>query len=235
MKVKQYSESVCKKYLCDPSLKKQGKLFDKFLSDYQVDIVKIVGKYRRANHKLTPEEVISEANVLIIQNKNKILQMLKSEFDQKTFKKICFAYVKNAVSWSHCRELSSKDNKYIDDSVYQSENGPVTSFDLAIKEAGVDDFFDNFKDEGYIKRFLHVLNKYYYLLSNNESKILNLMIKGWNQDQIAEELQVTRQAISFSYISMVEKLKSQFNFKEINPNNSQEGNKAINSFFAKNA
>lgn len=235
MKIRLSKPSSSKKYLCEDKFAKQGELFDIFLSEYQEDIIKIIGKYRHFNHKLSLEEIASEANTLIIKGKNKIIEKLGDEFDQNNFKKMCFAYVKNAITWTQWAELSSKEQKHIEDSIYETDEGPMTSFDIAVQKEGIDNFFEAFEDEHILKKFLHVLTKYYYLLSESESKILNLMCMGWNQEQIAEELEVTRQAVSFAYISMKEKLQSQFNFKEINADRSFEGNKAINAFFNKEA
>jgi RNA polymerase sigma factor (sigma-70 family) len=206
-------------------------LFDDYLSKYQEDMVKIVGKYRYANHAMSAEEVISEANLLLIKGKNKILEELQDDFNEVNFKKMAFAYVKNAISWTNYAERNSKDARNLADGVHESEDGPKTTFELAIDTQGVEDEVDLFSNTESLKQFLHVLTQYSYILTENETKLISYLQKGLSQDQISEKLGVTHQAISFCFVNLRKKIKSQFRFGEIMSEKRNAGEKAMAKFF----
>ena len=229
MREKLFSKDYVRKYSCEH---KNSSRFDSYLSSYQNDMVKIIGKYRHKNHKLSPEEVISEANILLIKNKNNILNKLDEDFNEINFKKMAFAYVKNAINWSNYAEKNSKESKNLLDSVHESEDGPMTTFDLALETQGVEDELDIFKDSISCKDFLHVLTQYAYILSENEVKIISYMQKGLNQYEISEKLGITHQAISFAVVGLKEKLKSQFKFADIMSSKTPNGKRALASFFS---
>ena len=47
---------------------------------------------------------------------------------------------RNAITWTQWAELSSKEQKHIEDSIYETDEGPMTSFDIAVQKEGVDNF-----------------------------------------------------------------------------------------------
>jgi predicted transcriptional regulator len=222
------SDSVSK-YICKH---KNSKLFDRYLADYQEDIIKIVGKHRNNYHSLSHDEVSSEANSLLVKGKNKILEKLGDDFSHVNFKKMAFAYVKNAISWSNYAEKNSKHSKNILDSVHEGEDGPMTTYELALETQGKEDDLDFLKNSDHLKQFIHVLTNYSYLLSESEIKIISYMQKGLNQYDISKELNVTHQAISFAVIKLKEKLKSQFNFNDIYNEESVNGQAALEELFS---
>lgn len=230
MKVKLFTDNSVHKYICTH---KNSDLFDKYISEYQEDIVKIVGKYRHPSHALTNNEIISEANILLIKSKQKILDLLGNEFDQVNFKKMAFAYVKNAISWTNYSEMNSKDSKHLSDGVHQSDDGPITTYELALETQSSEDDADLLGSPESLKQFLHVLTEYSYILTEGETKILSYLQKGLTHDEMSEKLGVTRQAISFAFIKLKEKLKSQFNFNDIFSEKRSNGTKAISDFFSK--
>ena len=61
-----------------------------------------------------------------------------------------------------------------------------------------------------------------------------MMQKGMTEEQMAEELEVTRQAVNFNYHTIVAKLRSFISTDQVFGSNYKEvekGNKAISSFF----
>lgn len=211
--------------------------FDKFLSNYQEDIKRIVGKFRKNFHALTPEELLSESNNHLLKYKNKILNSFDDGYDftEQEFKKIAYHYVKNLISWSHYSEVNENYNAKRLDSIHESEDGPKTTFEVSLETKGEEDkFFEDFDSLLSMKNFFHILMNYSYLLSETESKILSLLRKGLTQDEIAENLKVTHQAVSHGFISMKEKLNAFFDFNEIfeySVDEFQNGEKALDKIF----
>ena len=227
-----------KEYSCDASNQKDSDSFDLFLCNFQEDIRRIIGKFRKNYHALSPEELASECNVHLLKYKNKILDsFLDSEFNESDFKKISYHYVKNLVSWSHYGEVNEKYNAKRLDQIHETEDGSKTTFELSLDTQGKEDsFFDVFDSESSIKNFYHILINYSYLLSETESKILSFLKSGMSQDEIAEVLGVTHQAISHGFVSLKEKLQAYFDFDEIFENSSDSesnGKKAIDNFFSR--
>ena len=229
MREKILSSDSVSKYICDHQ---NVQLFDEYLAEYQQDIAKIIGKHRHANHALSHDEIVSEANLLLIKGKNKILEKLGKDFSHANFKKMAFAYVRNAINWSHYSENNSKEAKNLLDSVHESEDGPMTTYELALETQGVEDDLDILKNTDSLKQFIHVLTHYSYLLSESEVKIISYMQKGLKQEQISEKLGVTHQAISFAVVKLKEKLQSQFNLTDILNQKAPKGKEAIANFFS---
>lgn len=221
---------------------KNSDLFDKFLSDYQEDIRKIVGKHRRNTHRLSFDDVISEANLLIIKGKNKILEGCGDEFDQTLFKKICFAYVKNSIVWSHYGLEKDKDYMNKVDLMHNSEDGSKTTFDLSIatiSEEELNDFYETSIPESIsekienIKSFFDVIIKYSYLLTDVEITVVSYLKKGFNCYEIASKTGVTHQAVSHCIRNLNDKVRSQFDIKKIGCSHTQDiinGHKALDNF-----
>ena len=191
--------------------------FDLYLSEYQEDIKRIIGKFRKNYHALSPEDLASECNMHLLKYKNKILNSFSdSEFTQNEFKKISYHYVKNLVSWSHYSEVNEKYNAKRLDSVHETEDGPKTTFEFAIESKGEEDsFFEIFDSTNGINNFYHILMNYSYLLSETECKILSFLKKGMSQDEIADILGVTHQAVSHGFVTLKEKMQAYFDFNEI--------------------
>lgn len=209
--------------------------FDLYLSEYQKDMVKIINKYRKAHHKLSVEEIVSEANLLLVKGKDKIIETLDKEFDQNNFKRMAYAYVRNAINWSNYRAINSKDGKMqnkILDAMHSLHDENVTTFELAVETNGCEDELEIFSNQQFLKNFIHVLTKYYYLLSNNEIKLLSYIQKGLNQYEISEKMGVTHQAISYAIIGLKEKVKSQFNFNDIYNQKEVKGQASLEALFS---
>ncbi len=231
MKVKLFTDDHAHRYTCTH---KNSDLFDQYISEYQEDIVKIVGKYRHPAHALANDEIISEANILLIKSKQKILDLLDDQFDQINFKKMAFAYVKNVISWTNYSEINSKDSKYLSDGIHQSDDGSITTYELALESKSQEDELPLLGGPETLKQFFHVLTQYSYILTDSETKILSYLQKGLTHEEMSGKLGVTRQAISLAFIKLQEKLKSHFNFNDIFFEKRNNGTKAISDFFNKN-
>jgi transposase len=219
---------------------KNSDLYDQYLCEFQEDIKRIVGKFKKSFHALTDEEVYSECNMHLLKSKDKILKTFSEgqEFNQAEFKKIAYHFAKNEVVWSHYRFQNKSYNRRKLDGIIETDDGPKSLFEATIETAGIenedlDNDFIYFTANS--KKFFHVLNTYSYLLTEQEGLIISYIRKGFNQDQIAEKLEVTHQAISFSFKNIQAKLRSYFNFDEVMNGGSvesiQKGVKALNNFF----
>ncbi len=83
--------------------------FNLWLQDFQTDIIKIVGKYRKSYHKLSSEEVISEINISLLKKRTGLIEyMIKNDgFHQQNFKRSAFVYSRNLISWTHSYMMNS--------------------------------------------------------------------------------------------------------------------------------
>jgi predicted DNA-binding protein YlxM (UPF0122 family) len=219
---------------------KNSDLFDQYLIEFQEDIKRIVGKFKKSFHALSDEEIYSECNLHLLKNKEKILNSFPSDqdFNQSEFKKIAYHYVKNEAVWAHYRFTNKSYNRRKLDGYTETEDGTKTVFEAAIETQGEENKeLDN--DEIYFqsnsKQFFHVLTKYCYLLTEKECKLLSFYQKGLSQVKISEELEVTHQAISTMFLGIQEKLNHFFDAKEVlqggNSNDISKGKQSMNSFF----
>lgn len=209
--------------------------YDIWLAEFQPDIVRIIGKFRKNFHHLDLEEVASQANLALIKGKEKLISTYDGEFNYSAFQKMAYTYVKNIINWSHYREDQRPYVNKRSDTVHESEDGPKTSFEMAIETLGYEDnCIDNLFVSKKYKMILDTIKKYYDILTENEVKIISMMEKGMKEEQIAESLQVTRQAVNFNMHKIIQKLNSYIKPKEVfNTDHKQvsQGINAINNFF----
>ena len=215
-------------------------LFDRFLINFQTDIKKIVGKFKKSFHTLSDQEIYSECNLHLLKNKERILESFSNnqDFTEQEFKKIAYHYVKNETTWSHYRVTNKSYFKRKVDGIIETDDGPKSYFDSIIETEGEENSqIDN--DKMYFgfnsKQFLRMLTKYSYLLNEQELRIISYVQIGLNLVKIAEKFNVTHQAISLSFLNIRKKLKSHFNFDEvINGGSSaaiEKGQSGLSSFF----
>jgi DNA-binding CsgD family transcriptional regulator len=214
----------------------QSDLFNSFLQNFQEDIKRIIGKFRYSSHHLEPAEIASRANLSLLKKREDILYSYEGEFDEIAFKKLSYKYVKNIIGWSHYREDKDKYRKNRSDGTYLTEDGPKTSFDIAIEMEGEEDpSFEAFDSNGKYTVLLHVIKEYCHILTDGELKILSCLEIGMTHEEISKKFQFTRQAVSCSAIKLFEKIKAHFSSDVLGDETSfkvSEGNEAIHSFFS---
>jgi len=227
---------------------KKLKKFDYYLIDFQQDLVKIIGKYKSNSHPLSSDEFLSEVNLYLVKNKQKIFDYVESqgkEFDLESFKHTSFIYCRNLIKWIYSRETdgkkkSGKWNANRVDKIYYTDEGEKSTLDIFLESHGVEAEVENINIGD---KYKYILNEIKSRLTNNECKIFTSLQSGKKQKDIAEDLGVTRQAIDITYQKIVQKVKSIGVLKEgisskvLNDEVFEkvtEGNNAINDFFKHN-
>ena len=216
--------------------------FNIWLSEYQIDIKKIIGKYRRSNHALSLDELVSEINLSLIKKREDLINYTKKEggFNYANFKKSAFVYTRNLIKWSH---LSTNNKSYVkrrDNNVfYDEEDGVKTSFDIALETQGFcpeDDptHFVNIDVLSKYKDFLNNIKKYYDIFSETEIKVLSMLEVGMTEEKIANKLEVTRQAVNYTVHNIYKIIKSYINRDDVfgyGYRKVQKGHSSIEAFF----
>ena len=134
-------------------------LFNDWLSEYQSDFAKIVGKHRLDRHPLSAEEIISEINIGILKKKDSLIYGEGSVMDcHSTFKKVAYAFARNFVSWT-ADGVSLKDKKYLtlrkDGVVSTEDEGEISLFEYVSQTIGSEDpFFQKFNTS---KKFSNIM------------------------------------------------------------------------------
>ena len=224
---------------------KKLKQFDDYLIDFQQDLVKIIGKYRGDRHPLSSDELLSEVNLYLVKNKQKIFDYVESqgkEFNQESFKHTSFIYCRNLIRWIYSRETDGnvKSGKWRAkrvDKVYFTEEGEKSTLDIFLESNGVE---SEVEDINIGDKYKYILDEIKSKLTNNELEIFLSLQSGKKQKDIAKDCGVTRQAIDLAYHNIVEKVKSigalkdGISSKVLNDqvyNQVTDGNNAINNFF----
>jgi len=184
--------------------------FDEWLISYQEDFSRIIGKHRYTNHALDSDDLLSEINLAIVKDKEKILS---SDIDsQEDIGKLMYTYARNHIKWKS-DGTTSRDKKYIskkqDSTHTNSEGSTITLFELMCDVKGEEDESQsklNKSDKAeniikYIKNYSHFLNPH-------QKNVLDLLIMGKNFPQMAELLGVSHQAVQCVCSDIVEKIKS---------------------------
>jgi|TARA_R110000824_G_scaffold54248_8_gene149729 predicted DNA-binding protein YlxM (UPF0122 family) len=214
-----------------------SKIFDGYLSEYQDDINRIVGKFRYSSHQLSHDEVVSEANLSLIRKRDEILTNFDEEFNEVNFKKIAYRFVRNVIKWTQWRIVHSSYVKKRTDFQHMTEDGFKSTYEVAVETNGYEEeFYENFDRATKCEYLLKMIREYSGILTDAEIKVLSFLEKGLTQDEIAEKLGVTHQAISCSSIKIFDKIKAHFGSKVIKDesfNNVSKGHKAIGDFFSK--
>lgn len=222
--------------------KDQVEQFNIWLEDYQVDLNRIVGKYRRADHMLNHEELMSEINMALLKKRDGLIEYTLNNggFNEGNFKKSSFVYARNLIKWSHSSIRNSSFVKRRDDGVfYDDEDGLKTSFEITVDTMGVhpDDDPNNIANKDVIlkyKDFLSNVKNYFDILSENEVKVLSMLEKSMTEEEISSKLGVTRQAINYATHNIYKTIKSYINPKEVfghGYKKIQDGKSSISDFF----
>lgn len=210
-----------------------------WLGTSQIDLLKIVGKHRRAGHKLSTEEIVSEINNYFIHHIDNILIKYPRIKDKKAFNPFLYKMARNFISWTIEGGHSLKDKKYTrfkaDYTVIDNEDGEKTAFEHICDTVGDQDpeFIKLNKSEKY-ENILKWLIDYSDVLTPRQKNLLPFVLQGKTLEDLAQALGVTHQAISHSILDMHDRIKSYLKIN-INEDCDQavliEGNKSINYLF----
>jgi hypothetical protein len=210
-----------------------------WLGEYQSDLIKIVSKHRKAHHKLSVEEIISELNNYFINKVDNLLENHPEIKDKKVFKYFLYKMARNFISWTSEGGYSSKDKKYtrfkVDYIVTDDEDGEKTAFEHICDTVGDQDpEFIKLNQSQKYENILKWLIDYSDALTLRQKNLLPFVLQGKTLDDLGKALKVTHQAISHSILDMHDRIKS---YLKININEDCdktiliEGNKSINYLF----
>ena len=188
-------------------------IFNKYLEAYQEDMLRIIHKHRRSNHILSVEEIASEANLLISKKKDHITSI--DDFNENNFKKIAYAYVRNAIKWSAWRENDSKQKQaVVDGFMYDSDSGEtLTTFDFALSQS---DYSEQDETDLYDKedRNKNNINFFRTFLNESECEIINHLLEEKSVYEIADIYEISRQAVDFKIQDIRAKIKNHPDFRD---------------------
>ena len=214
-------------------------LFDGYLENFQEDIKKIIGKYRRPNHYLSAEELASEVNHSLLAKRDSIISNFEGEFTESNFKKIGYAFVRNVLKWSQWRIGQSPYVGKRTDVEHYTEDGVKSSFDMALDTNGCgEDFYEDFDRNSKCKFLLKMVKDYCSIFTDQEVKVLSFLEKGMKHAEIADRLGVTHQNISILSISVANKIKAhlaQDALKDTSYNDVSKGHQSISDFFTRDS
>ena len=243
----QTGEKLCDDKDFEDATEEEVAQFNEWLSSFQEDLRKIVGKHRKANHVLSHEEIISEINISLIKKRDHLVDYMHKNggFNEQNFKKSAFVYSRNLTKWSHLSITNKSYHKRRDDRVFYDKDGDgddpfKTSYELAIDTQGEspeDDpnHFVNVEQMEKIANHYRVIKEYYNILTVQEIKILSMLEKGMTEKEMSAKIGITHQAVNYAKASISKKIASYMRFDQLNDTNFHsvcEGNKAINSFFS---
>lgn len=210
-----------------------------WLSEFQLDLLKIVNKYRYDKHVLSSEDIVSEINIALLKKINQENFAVDAKIENViNFKKMAYSYARNYIAWT-ADGASNRDKRYISsrqDGVVKSEDGDVTVFESICSTVGKEDiFFQQLNSSDKFQNILSWIFDYSHFLTPHHKNILELMLSGRTLDEVGDLTGVTHQAISAISLDMFELIKSNVNIK-LNDEDSdklkiKKGNEAINYLF----
>ncbi len=219
-----------------PIAEESSLLFDEALSNFQEDLVRIATKHRFNYHHLSVDEIVSEANLELLKNKEKIINSWEGEFHLSKFKQIAYVFTRNLVKWTHER---LKRNSYVskrEDYVFETESGSLTSFEVACDNACREEEPESFSSDSNEKcsYILKMIKDYCFILTEQELKVLNFKEQGLNLREIGVKLEITHQAVSCIDASIRDKIKSHLSINPFEDNSAykvSEGQECLKDFF----
>lgn len=204
-----------------------------WLSAYQPDLIKVVGKHIKPHHKLSTEEVVSDVNNYFL------TKLIDKEFENQIgFNKFTYRVARNFIGWT-AKGSVRKDQVYneskVDYTVADEEGGEKTAFEYICETIGAEDTaFTKLDKSDKYQNILKWLLDYSEILTPRQKNILPFVLKGKTLDDLAKALNVTHQAISLSILDMYERIKSHIKIS-INEDCDKsvliQGNKSIQYLF----
>lgn len=189
--------------------------FDEWLVEYQEDFARIIGKYRLSNHALDSDDMLSEINLAVFKDREKILN--SDIDDQKSFNKLMYSYARNHIKWKSDGS-SFRDKKYIqhkkDSTHTNSEGSTSTLFELMCDIEGEEDEFQSkLNQSDKAANIIKYIKNYSHFLSPHQKNVLDLLLMGKNFPQMAELLGVSHQAVQSVCSDIMAKIKSYIKVK----------------------
>ena len=196
--------------------------FEEFLSNYQEDLLRIVGKHLNTKLGLSVGEVVSTVNFQLIKTKQKFFDRFGYDFSKSDFGKWAYAYARNNTKWNSAKKVD--DDKHLADGVLQTDEGEKSLFEVVCDSIGEEDqSFENFDQGSKVKVIENLINKYSHILTDYEKEIFTSLLRGDSELEMSEKHGNTRQAVNLTKIKIFEKIKAHYNFKvEDVPNKSSE-------------
>ena len=195
----------------------KDKEFNDFITNYQPHLIRIVGKHRRPNHHLTSDEIISEVNVELLKNQEGIQEKCAdgsqtSEERQVVFRKLAYSYVRNIISWRQWAISDSNAVKKRLDILHHTAEGVKSTFEVVSESYGEkDDSIEEWDSLAKMKHILRMVRSYSCLLTERELLVLRWYETGKLQEEIADRLGVTHQAISVMFSGICNKIQHSLN------------------------
>ena len=187
----------------------EEKKFYEYLASFQDDIVRLIAYRRKSHHLMSVEEIVSDFNYNTIRKKEKIIGYRDErfkEFSFESFKFVVCSHIKNIINWYQCRKVEEKYHSRRVNHEIKTEEGVKTSFEV-ISETQGEDFDYSFDGNQKHRYFLNLIKNYSEHLTKNEVELLDYLLEGKKQKDIADEMGVTHQAISFNVLKLEEKLR----------------------------
>lgn len=211
------------------------KKFDEYLVDFQLDLRRIIGAYRRPTHKKSLDEILSQVNLYLVKTKDDIIEKLGDQFSRENFGKMAYTYARNHVSWEQSNALNSKHVKNLSDNLHQTEDGPKTTFELVVEYQGEEDSgFEDFDHSEKFKQILKDIREYSNVLTKTQLLYMRFVEVGFNYRQIASHFNVTHQAVSHEMRDAFRKVSQIFKIKFNNEEDGHlitKGQQAMEDFF----
>lgn len=216
--------------------------FNSYLVDFQEDIVRIVSRYRKSHHPHSAEELVSDVNLSLIKKSEDLILSEESVLlDFNNFKKVAYAYSKNVVIWSH-KGSNHETRKYLEnksDKLIKDSEGDLKSlFEFVCENIGEEDEdFLKLNESDKFQSILKWVFDYSHFLSPHQKNVLKFSLAGKGQDEIAEAMGVTHQAVSDLLINSYKKIKSNLKIDVFNDSSDSnlavEGISSVNYLFGK--
>lgn len=213
------------------------KNFDQYLIDYQLDITKLLQSKRKSTHKLSIEEIVSDFNLNLLKNRERIIKWRSeefTEFSKKSFHFLMCVFAKNMVFWLDYRERKRPYvSKRVDNTKYINSQ-PHSTFDFVSMYLGEEDSIDFDESDKFIMTVNHIKN-YYDWFTKTEIELIDLLMSDLNQLEISKIRNCTHQAISASVKALKEKIQNRIKYDISNDDSwhfIQKGNESINNLFS---
>ena len=163
-------------------------LFDQYLRDFQDDLKRIISAHRYPSHRLTEDELLSEANLALIKKREDLVEGWGSNLTKDEFRRTAYAYTRNVIVWTHSRIMNTKYVARRIDLSHHTEEGQQSTYEIVCDTIGEEEaFYENFDGASKCKYLLKMVQEYCHVLTSKETRVLAYLAKGLNQYDIADK------------------------------------------------